>query len=379
MNHINQILNQLYKFGEPVIYSIVFSVIVISVIILIFLKVIFPQKIKFLREKEALVHNQAKLMALFAELDPDPLLRVNREGKITQTNDASRRLFNYLDLQKANIRDCVRNLSIDYDLIIEKDEQRSSLESINNHIYNVLIKGNSAFDFANIYFHDISKLKEYEFELESYKNKLKTLAQILENKFEKEKKYLSAELHDDVCQKLILMKMKLNQVESDEIQSYFKNDLDELYNRIRDLSHALRPANIEQMGLKFAVEVLTQKINESSSVKGEFSYYGDDESFGEELDTCIYRIIQEGLSNVLKHSEATEYSVELVNGDDCIDLFVNDNGKGIPPEYFSSKDFSKFGIGLFNIKERLDAFHGTMEIDSHHNEGTSIFIKIPKG
>ncbi|MCL4549186.1 MAG: ATP-binding protein, partial [Bacteroidetes bacterium] len=279
---------------------------------------------------------------------------------------------------RTRITDCIENLNIDFKLLIENDEQKSSIETINENIFTVIMKGNSAFNFANIYFHDISKLKEYEFELENYKNKLKTLAYTLESKFEKEKKYISSELHDDICQKLILLKMKLDHNVPTETPNNFKSDLDELYNRIRDLSHSIRPTDIEQMGLKFAVEVLVQKINESASMKGAFIYYGEEEGFGEDLDTSIYRIIQEGLSNILKHSGATEFSVELVNSEECIDLFVNDNGKGIPQEYFSSKDLRNFGIGLFNIKERLDVFHGTIEIDSNPKIRLPRNVKIPK-
>ncbi len=378
MNSIDHFINQFFSFGGPIIYSLLFSIIAVSIIVLIFLKVIFPQRIKFIHEKEALVLKQTRLMALFAELNPDPLLRVNPEGKIIQTNDASRRLFYNVELQRTRITDCIKNLDIDFKLLIENDEQKSSIETINGNIFTVIMKGNSAFDFANIYFHDITKLKDYEFELEDYKNKLKTLAHTLESKFEKEKKYISSELHDDICQKLILLKMKLDHNVPTETPNIFKSDLDELYNRIRDLSHSIRPTDIEQMGLKFAVEVLVQKINESASMKGAFVYYGEEERFGEDLDTSIYRIIQEGLSNILKHSGATEFSVELVNSEECIDIFVNDNGKGIPQEYFSSKDLRNFGIGLFSIKERLDLFHGTIEIDSNPNEGTSIFVKIPK-
>jgi signal transduction histidine kinase len=334
-------------------------------------------RVRFREEKQNLLLEQAKLMALFAELDPDPSLRCNFNGEIIQTNEASRRLFGKEDLSGINVKRLLKNLDKDISGIITGSEELSFFENIGNKIFLVNVRGNSSHNFAHIYMNDITKMKEYETELEDYKEKLRTLAERLENRFEKQRKEISSELHDDIGQKMVLLKMKFNQLNLGEKNGLHK-DLEEIYSRIRDISHLLKPAEIDELGLKFSVQSLVNKVSGDSKLEGYFSYLGDEEKFNPEIELCLYRTAQEALTNILKHAEASEFSIQLINNKEQLELIISDDGKGIPQKYFESKDLKNYGIGLFGMKERLNNLNGTIKINSAPMEGTNIIIKVPK-
>ena len=319
---------------------------------------------------------QAKLMALFSELDPDPLLRINAGGEIIQTNVASREIFGSVNTNKLKIDNILKGLRDNSAELIKDEREITFIETIGGKTYSVNVKGNSAFEFANIYLHDITKIKEYEVELEDYKDKLKTLAERLELKFESEKKSISSELHDDIGQRLVLLKLKFSQLDNND-GDIFK-DLEEIYSRVRELSHLLKPAEIDELGLRFAVQNLVEKVKSDSHLEGSFISLGDEYRLNPEAEICLFRVVQEALSNILKHAEAKEFSVQLLFNNENIDLIISDDGKGIPNEYFKSKDLKNFGIGIFSMKERVESFKGTMKINSFPQEGTSIIINMPK-
>jgi signal transduction histidine kinase len=354
----------------------IFSVIIIISILGIFFKVIFPMRMKFIKEKQAMILEQAKVMALFSELDPDPLLRVNLNDEVIQTNEASRQLFDGKLVKQAKIKNLlsgIRKDAVDY---ITNNREYSFIENISDKIFTVNVKGNSSLSFANIYLHDITQIKEYETKLEDYKDKLKTLAERLELKFENQKKSISSELHDDIGQRLVLLKLKFSQLDNNGGDIY--KDLEGIYSRVRELSRLLKPAEIDELGLRFAIQNLVTKITSDSHLKGSFTYVGKEIRLVPDAELCLFRIVQEALSNIIKHSHAAEFSIQLIFNEEDVSLIISDDGRGIPAEYFQSKDLRNFGIGLFNMKERVENLKGSFKINSFPEEGTSIIIQLPK-
>lgn len=374
MNNVDNYINQLISFNNPVLYSLFFSIIIITIIMMVFFKVIFPMRLKFEREKRDLVLEKARLMALFAELDPDPSIRCGIDGEILQTNGASRDLFSS-QINQLKIWDLLPGIGKNINEIVTLDKEISFLETVSGKNFAVNVRGNSSYNFANIYMHDITKMIEYENELEDYKDRLKNLAGMLESRFEKQRKEISSELHDDIGQKMVLLKMNLAQLNVNKDDKFYK-ELDQVYQRIRELSHSLRPNDIEEFGLKFSIQNLVNKIVSASGLNGEFSIVGQEKKINSELEMSLYRVAQESLTNIIKHSGATEFTVQLIYNEENTKLIVADNGKGIPEEYFQSKDLKKFGIGLFNMKERLENLNGKFKIHSIPNEGTSIIVNV---
>ncbi len=90
MNEVNNYISNLFSTNNPVIYSFLFTALIVGFIIILFFKVIIPMRLKFYQEKQNLILEQTKLTALFSELDPDPSIRCNLKGEIIQTNEATR-------------------------------------------------------------------------------------------------------------------------------------------------------------------------------------------------------------------------------------------------------------------------------------------------
>jgi two-component system, NarL family, sensor kinase len=378
MNDFHNYINEFFSANNPLIYSVIFSLIIIVAVLALFFRVIYPMRIKFIQEKQKILLEQARLMALFSELDPDPLLRINDNGIITNTNEAARIIFPGIRNNATHILEVLKGVNSNPFSYIAENKDISFVENVGKKIFIVEIKGNSVYGFANIYLHDITTIKEYESQLEDYKNKLKTLAGRLESKFEGERKMISSELHDDIGQRLLLLKLRLGQRDMDPTHSEIYGDIEKAYSRVRELSRLMKPAEIDDMGLIFAIQSLVAKVKLDSGLTGDFTFLGKEERLDPELEICIYRIIQESLSNIIKHSGADEFSIQLMFYFDKIDLLISDNGKGIPEEYFESKDLRNFGIGLFNMKERVENQEGIFKIDSSPGEGTVLIIKLPK-
>jgi len=378
MNDVHNYIDQFFSLNNPLIYSLIFSLIIVFALLAIFFKVIYPMRVKFIEEKQAILLEQARLMALFSELDPDPLLRINVKGIVIQTNEAARNIFTGITNNITLISDVLKGIDDNPFAYIIENKEISFVETIGNKIFVVEIKGNNSHGFANIYLHDITTIKKYESELEGYKDKLKTLAERLETKFEGERKMISSELHDDIGQRLLLLKLRLGQKDMDKTHGEIYRDIEKAYSRVRELSRLLKPEEIDEMGLKFALQSLVERIKSGSNLNGDFIFLGEENRLNPEIEICVYRIVQESLSNIIKHSGASEFSIQLMFDHINIDLIISDNGKGIPQEYFESKDLRNFGIGLFNMKERIENLEGKFKIDSSPGEGTIIMVKLPK-
>ena len=127
-----------------------------------------------------------------------------------------------------------------------------------------------------------------------------------------------------------------------------------------------------------AMQTLVQTVSVNSQIDGSFDFLGEDVVTDPKIGLCIYRVVQEALNNIMKHSRATEFSVQIGNYSDKINVVVSDNGIGIPNEYYSSKEFKNYGTGLFSMKERIENLGGNIKINSFPQEGTTLFIEFYK-
>jgi signal transduction histidine kinase len=130
---------------------------------------------------------------------------------------------------------------------------------------------------------------------------------------------------------------------------------------------------LEQLGLVAAVRGLCTELSQVHSVDIEFSHQQLPHADRREIDLCLYRIAQEALRNVVKHSGAKNCEVELRGGADAISLRIQDNGVGFDPESINGQG----GLGLVSMRERLRAVQGEIAIDTKPYEGTEIEIRIP--
>lgn len=196
---------------------------------------------------------------------------------------------------------------------------------------------------------------------------------------EQERTRIARELHDGLGQ--ILSTAKLNvaslegELEDEEDEKLVKNSMeliDHSLKEVRSISHNLMPTALIEKGLIQALKEQADKINESRNLKLEFTTKGDFNSLSKSLEIALYRIIQEVLNNMIKHSGADKIEFHLSQEDGLVRLKIKDNGKG-----FDTKEISKSkGIGWKNIFSRVSMIDGSIAIDSKPGKGTDVKIEM---
>ncbi len=371
MNISENFFGQLFTFNNPLFLALIICIVIISVSIFIFGKFIYPLQKRFVVESQRYLLEKAELMALFSEMDPDPLIRINNEGNIIQTNESCREVFQNIESKGKKIRDIIPSLKK-----LTNETDQSFIEEINQKVFSIRIKRNVRLGFANVYLHDITTIKKYEYELEDYKKRLKLLTAKLENEYEDLKKSLSSELHDDIGQKLIIVKLKLSQQDKfkyDEVQS----DIEVIYQRIREIAQNLKTAELDRLGLKLCIQSLVYELTSNSDIKGSFEFFGTESKLDPNIELSVFRIVQEALNNIVKHSQANEFTVLLETDNKMLRLTISDDGIGMPGEDAAPRGSKNWGTGLFSISEKVGKYNGVFKINSTPFEGTTLIIQIP--
>ena len=224
---------------------------------------------------------------------------------------------------------------------------------------------------------DLTERRKLEQQLTNEKiNKQKQLTQATIEGQEKERSEISKELHDNINQILVTIKLYLELAIDDR---KLKDDLIRrstekiMYciTEIRTLSKSLAPPSLNDYGLVEAITELIENIRLTKTFDINLNVkVGSLQQFNSLQQLYIYRIIQEQLNNIIKHANAKNVWVELIENCQSIDLIVRDDGKGFNPKEKSG------GIGLTNIQNRAELLNGTLEIISAHNEGCILKVRI---
>ncbi len=197
---------------------------------------------------------------------------------------------------------------------------------------------------------------------------------------EQERKRIAAELHDGMGSMLSTLKLNAESLEldkknlSDKELIAYKNIIDLIDKaciELRNISHNMIPTGMEQFGLIQSLQSIIKKINNSSRIYFNLDTYNLSDRFNQELELSLYRITLELINNVIKHSNAKYATIQLIKNDDNITLMVEDDGQGF------DIDKVKEGMGLHNIKSRIDVFNGKLTIDSQPKRGSTFIIEIP--
>lgn len=198
--------------------------------------------------------------------------------------------------------------------------------------------------------------------------------EIIKEKFNERKK-LSMELHDGIANEIGSLKLNISNdsiVNSEEINSVIQR-IDKLYNDVRNFSHELDPENITDVEFSQLVNNLCELI-ESKGIRTNKNLLITKkiDSLDESTLVNLYRILQEAINNIFKHAKATEVQIDIYEDDNELIMSIKDNGIGL-----TNATQQKPGIGLRNIKKRVETLQGTYEISSKE-KGTTLKIKIPK-
>ncbi len=222
-----------------------------------------------------------------------------------------------------------------------------------------------------------AQLKEKKEQVQT--EQLKQVSAMLDGQ-ETERKRLSFELHDGLGQSLVALKYKLESLQkhpTDRIKQELKElevSMAETIEEVRQMSFNLMPAILSELGLVLALKNLCQKMQNQTGIQFIFETDGNFGAFSEKQSTYLFRMVQEGLNNAVKHAAATLVSVHLIEFPDFYMLIIEDNGTG----FNYSPQLHEKGHGLYSIKERTDILKGKLIVQTAPGEGTVIRVKIPK-
>lgn len=202
----------------------------------------------------------------------------------------------------------------------------------------------------------------------------------LNQKLEEEAKRIAHSLHDEAGQLLASVHIALEEVASGlsledrgSLQKV-KGLLDQIEAQLRRISHELRPTILDDLGLVPALEFLAEGVSSRSKVKiiVDSSIQG---RLPASVETTLYRVVQEALNNVTKHSQATCATIHLQQEADMLSCSIHDNGVGFDPT--AVLNGQRLGLGLIVMRERMEAITGTLGITSHPGQGTILSLTIP--
>jgi signal transduction histidine kinase len=228
------------------------------------------------------------------------------------------------------------------------------------------------------------RVAERTAELKKSHQELQALTAVQESIQDEERKRIARELHDELAQKLTVLKLQLQALASTlpAHETGLSRKIDDMnllltdtMRAVRQIAANLRPVVLDKLGLVTALHDLVDEFSQRTKIDCEFSVHPADLAVDNRLATPLYRMVQESLTNIARHAEATEVVVSLY-GDPSgkIILDVDDNGKGMSDdEQHTPKSF-----GLIGMRERAAMLGGEMVIRSKPGAGTSIEIVIPQ-
>ncbi|MBM4274600.1 MAG: PAS domain S-box protein [Deltaproteobacteria bacterium] len=236
------------------------------------------------------------------------------------------------------------------------------------------------------HYSDITARKEAEARLQDSEKKLRFLASQLLDAQESERRRISRELHDELGQALTLLKMHLVAIE-EKIPAklggvkgnceYLLSYIDQIIENVRRLSWDLSPSILEDLGLSSSLRHLLHEICKNHEIICSKKIDGIGLLFSPALQTTIYRIFQESLTNICKHARATRVVVDIKRQGNRITFALTDNGVGFDVDVALSRNVAERRLGLTAIQERMHLAGGTLHIWSKRGKGTRITFTLP--
>lgn len=226
-------------------------------------------------------------------------------------------------------------------------------------------------------------LQARERQLQQNQEDLRALAGQLLTAQEEDRRRISRDLHDDVNQRLAMLTIDLRQMEKTPFTDpdHQRTEIRRVSERltavsddVRRMAYRFHPSILDDLGLVKAVRRLVDDFSAQTGIKSTYAYNDPVASLPGEFTICLFRVVQESLSNIARHAGASHVEVELMCEEEKVDLFIFDNGVG-----FDVKQSSTPGghLGLLSMKERVRMAKGALEVTSTPGHGTRIRVVIP--
>lgn len=199
---------------------------------------------------------------------------------------------------------------------------------------------------------------------------------------EEERRRLARELHDGMSQYLVALKleverMRLGPHDPEQLQRLLELTK-EVGQETRRIALELRPAALDDLGLKTALVNYVEEWAERSGIDVDFQDTGlDGVRFPRPIETALYRVVQEALTNVLKHARARRVTVILERRDEDVQMIVEDDGRGFDYDAAIAPAGARQRLGLLGMRERVAALGGSLQVETAPGAGASLFIRVP--
>ena len=371
---------------------------IVAVILLFILETLLIVLLLITRSRRRRTEEAKNILAAIVESSDDAILSKTLDGTIMSWNAGAEKLYGYSAsemvgqhvsaLAPADLKEEVQGIldrirrgeSVDHleAVRVTKDGRRIDVSVTISPIKDEhgMIIG------ASTVASDITERKRHEKALQQLTGRLIMLQ-------DEERQRVAAELHDGLGQSLAIIKNRAMICLGDQTnQDQAIEQLEEIsaiatssIREVREIAHNLRPYELDRLGLVAAIESMIERVSDSTSVNLSTDLEQIDGLLSPEAETSVYRIVQEGLNNVMKHSHATAARIVIKKNGKQVVISVQDNGMGMPPTSPADNGNDARGFGLTGIAERARLLGGSFAIDSQPARGTtlSICLELPDG
>jgi len=220
-----------------------------------------------------------------------------------------------------------------------------------------------------------------------HKESLQELSSRLIDAQEQERKRIAQELHDELGQALTAMSINLSAINKQlgaaldpeiaerlaETDSLITRTLEQM----REMALDLRPSMLDDLGLLPALRWYVKRYENRTGILVDLEAVGLEKRLPEHIETAMYRVVQEALTNVARHARANRVDIRLQRRDSIVQAFIEDDGSGFDPAEVADREAQGRGVGLVGMRERIAALGGSLEIESHPGKGTRLTIELP--
>jgi signal transduction histidine kinase len=225
------------------------------------------------------------------------------------------------------------------------------------------------------------RVRERTADLTRANEELEDLAGRLISAQEQERSRIGRELHDHISQTLGVLTIKIDQLRAEtgvppgiaESLDELRQDTVDVADDVHRLSHRLHSSTLDYLGLVPALQKLVDEFSGRHAIGIEFTHASVPSPLPSDVSLCLFRVTEESLTNIAKHSQASSAHVHLRGATDGLHLTIQDTGVGFDPADLDTRA----GLGFVSMRERLRVVHGTVRVDSAPSRGTRIDITIP--
>ncbi len=320
---------------------------------------------------------------------PDGVFIADETGRYIEVNEAACRLTGYSkeELLKMSISEILSPESVNEGIesfmrLAVKGESKDELMYRHKNgtsrwwsVEAVKLSGSRFLGFAK----DVTEKKKAEQDLENSLEELRRLTQYIEKVRDEERLTISRELHDDLGQALTAVKIDLGLIKRSMKEKRVIKKIDEVTNLVGEtiktvqrLTSNLRPQILDDLGLMTAIEWYSGEFAQRTGI-GMYLNIDSVLAISAEASHVIFRIMQESLTNIARHSKATTVEIGLYKTDDIVTLSISDNGIGITDSQLESKK----SFGIINMRERTASLGGTFHIKAGKDCGTEVILQLP--